>query len=228
VRSDPPAVVDAGWVKTPIDAFILARLEHEGLSPAPPIGRAQLVRRLSLDLTGLPPTPSETQAFLDDARPDAEQALLERLLASPRASEHWTRDWLDLARYADSNGYQVDLERNMWPWRDWVIAAFDRNMPFDRFTIAQLAGDLVDGGAETLATAYNRNHCITTEGGVIDEEYRTIYAVDRVNTMASTWLGLTTGCARCHDHKYDPMTQRDFYRILACFNQIGEHGSGDG
>lgn len=225
---EPPAVRDAGWVRSPIDAFILARLEREGLSPAPAIGRAQLIRRLSLDLTGLPPTPAETQAFLDDASPDAERSLIDRLLSSPRAAEHWTRDWLDLARYADSNGYQVDLERNMWPWRDWVIAAFDRNMPFDRFTIAQLAGDLVDGGKDALATGYNRNHCITTEGGVIDEEYRTIYAVDRVNTIASTWLGLTTGCARCHDHKYDPMTQRDFYRIMACFNQIGERGSGDG
>lgn len=227
-RQEPPAVSDAGWVKSPIDAFILARLEQEGLSPAPAVGRAQLIRRLSLDLTGLPPTPAETQAFQGDASPDAEQRLIERLLTSPRAAEHWTRDWLDLARYADSNGYQVDLERNMWPWRDWVIAAFDRNLPFDRFTIAQLAGDLVDGGQDALATGYNRNHCITTEGGVIDEEYRTIYAVDRVNTMASTWLGLTTGCARCHDHKYDPMTQRDFYRMMACFNQIGERGSGDG
>lgn len=220
----PPPVQDPSWIKSPIDAFVLARLEAEGLTPAPPVDRAHYLRRLSLDLSGLPPSPEEVSAFEADASSGAEEAAIERLLSSPRTAENWTRDWLDIARYADSNGYQVDLEREMWPWRDWVISAFQKDLRLDRFIRLQLAGDLLDDPDGTLASAFNRNHAVTTEGGVVEEEYRSIYAADRVNTIGAAFLGLTVGCARCHDHKYDPLTTLDYYRLTACFNQIDDAG----
>jgi hypothetical protein len=215
-------------VRNPIDAFVLARLESEGLSPAPAAPRETLIRRLSLDLTGLPPTPEEVEAFLRDPAPDAYERLVERLLASPGFGERLAWDWLDAARYADSNGYQGDNDRTMWPWRDWVVAAFNRNLPYDQFTIWQLAGDLLPSATaeQKLATAFCRNHMINGEGGRIPEENRVDYVMDMAETMGTVWLGLTFNCCRCHDHKYDPLTRRDYYRLFAFFNQTPVDGSG--
>ena len=221
-----PEVRDQNWPRGPIDRFVLARLEQEGLKPAPEADRRTLIRRVTLDLTGLPPTPAEVRAFLADDAPDAYEKRVDRLLASPRHAEQMARQWLDLARFADTNGYQYDQERTQWPWRDWVIDAFARNMPFDQFTIEQLAGDLLPGAEpmQILATGLNRNHGITVEGGVIDEEYRVEYVMDRVNTTSTIWLGLTVGCSRCHDHKFDPISRKEFYQFYAFFNQVDEKG----
>ncbi len=229
-RPDLPPVADAGWPRNAIDRFILARLEAAGLQPAPEADRAALVRRLALDLTGLPPSLAEVDAFLADPAPDAYDKLADRLLASPRYGEHMARQWLDAARYADTHGYFTDHERFMWRWRDWVIAAFNRNLSFDRFTIDQLAGDLLPDATtdERIATGFHRNHMMNEETGIIDEEYRVEYVLDRVRTTASVWLGLTLGCAQCHDHKYDPMSQRDFYRFFAFFNNVPESGLSGG
>ncbi|MDZ4365606.1 MAG: DUF1549 domain-containing protein, partial [Afipia sp.] len=225
-RPELPRVKDSHWLRNPVDNFILARLEREGLHPSPEADRAALIRRVSLDLTGLPPPPAEVDAFLADATPQAYERVVDRLLASPRHGERMASRWLDAARYADTNGYQSDGDRHMWRWRDWVIDAFNRNLPFDQFTIEQLAGDLLPNAttAQHIATGFNRNHRGNAEGGIVPEEYAAEYVVDRVDTTATVWLGLTMGCARCHDHKYDPLTQREFYSVFAFFNNVPENG----
>lgn len=225
-RPEPPRVEDSGWPSNPIDQFVLARIEAAGLKPSPLAIREKLIRRVAFDLTGLPPTPQELQDFLGDESPQAVSRMIDHYLGSSAYGEHLARTWLDLARYADSNGYQYDTERQQWVWRDWVIAAYNQNMPFDQFTIEQLAGDLLPEATpqQRLATGFNRNHGVTIEGGVIDEEYRTEYVIDRVVTTGSTWLGLTLLCARCHDHKFDPLSQREFYQFMAFFNQVPERG----
>jgi hypothetical protein len=217
-----PPVRSPDWVRNPIDRFILTRLEHEGLHPSPEADKPTLIRRVTLDLTGLPPTPAEVDAFLHDASPDAYGHLVDRLLASSRYGERMAFRWMEAARYGDTNGYQTDGPRDMWRWRDWVIDAFNRNMPYDQFTIEQLAGDLLPNPTldQRIATAFNRNHRTSGEGGIIPEEYRVEYVADRAQTTASVWMGLTVGCARCHDHKYDPISQKDFYRLFAYFNQV--------
>ena len=222
----PPAPKDAAWVRGPIDRFILASLEARGLRPAAEATRETLIRRLTFDLTGLPPTLAEIDAFVDDRAPDAYEKVVDRLLASPAYGERMAADWLDIARYADSHGYQDDGMRQMWPWRDWVISAFNRNLPVDQFITWQLAGDLLPNPTEEqrLATGFNRNHMQTQEGGVVPEEYRTEYVVDRVNTFGRAFLGLSVECARCHDHKYDPVTQKEFYRLFSFFNSVNETG----
>lgn len=223
----PPVRPDVPAQANPIDHWVQAKLP-DSVTPAEQADRATLVRRVSLDLTGIPPTPAEVNAFVNDPAEDdvAYKKVVDRLLASPRYAEQRTRYWLDAARYADTSGYQYDKIRDQWVWRDWVIHAFDSNMPFDEFTIAQTAGDLLpDLTPQTrLATGFHRNHPITIEGGVIDEEYRTEYVMDRVVTSTTTWLGLTFLCARCHDHKYDPISQDDFYSFYAFFNSVPERG----
>ncbi|MBY0232627.1 MAG: PSD1 and planctomycete cytochrome C domain-containing protein [Gemmataceae bacterium] len=223
-----PAVPAAGGAN-PIDAFIRDRLIREKLGPSPEAPRSTLLRRLSSDLTGLPPAPEEVRAFVEDKRPDATERLVDRLLASPRYGERLALDWLDSARYADSNGYQSDRDRIMWPWRDWAVREFNRNAPFDRFTVEQIAGDLLPGATsdQRLATGFHRNHPLNGEGGRIAEESRVDYVVDRVDTTATVWLGLTLGCARCHDHKFDPFSSKDYYRLYAYFNSIDESGAVD-
>jgi Protein of unknown function (DUF1553)/Protein of unknown function (DUF1549)/Planctomycete cytochrome C len=223
-RPPLPAVKNSGWPRNAIDHFVLARLEKEGLTPSPEADRPTLIRRLSLDLTGLPPTIAEVDAFLADHRPDAYERLVDRLLASPRYGECWGRHWLDRARYADTNGYEKDRERSIWPYRDWVIRALNRDMPFDRFTIAQIAGDLLPGATldDRIATGFHRNTMINEEGGIDVEEFRYAAMIDRQNTTGTVWLGLTIGCAQCHSHKYDPITQREYYRLLAFLNNADE------
>ncbi len=210
----------------PIDFFVKERLAREGLSMSPPASRETLIRRVSLDLTGLPPTPQEVDAFVADKSSDAFEKVVDRLLDSKRYAERMTIRWLEAARYADTNGYQTDGERSMWRWRDWVLNAFDRNMPFDQFTIEQLAGDLLPNATrdQLIATGFNRNHRTSAEGGIIDEEFRVEYVADRTETTATVWMGLTVGCARCHDHKYDPITQKEFFQLFAFFNQMREKG----
>ncbi len=223
----PPTVTNAAWPRNPIDNFVLARLEFEGIAPAPEADRHTLIRRVTLDLTGLPPTPEEVAAFINDPAPDAYEQVVERLLASPHHGEHRARQWLDVARYADTNGYAADIARTMWRYRDWVIQAFNANMPFDQFTIEQLAGDLLPEPTleQRIATGFNRNHPIMMEGGAIFEEFRVQNVVDRVDTTATTWLGLTMKCAQCHDHKYDPISQKEFYEFYAYFNNVSEEES---
>jgi hypothetical protein len=225
-RHGPPAVKRPEWSRNPIDAFVLARLEKDRLSPSATAAKATLIRRVSLDLTGLPPSPREVDDFLADPSPDTYEKLVDRLLASPGYGERMAMDWLDGARYADTNGYQNDFARTMWPWRDWVIAEFNANEPFDRFTIEQIAGDLLPGAtlAQRIATGFNRNNRTVTEAGSIDEEWRVENAVDRIETTATVFLGLTMGCARCHDHKYDPISQAEFYQFFGFFNSINEKG----
>ena len=244
-----PQPKNLAWIKNPIDAFVLERLEREGLQPSPEADPETLCRRLHLDLTGLPPTPTELKDFVNSYSPspplplspsDSEEkesgrgreweksysATVDRLLASPRYGERMAGPWLDAARYADTNGYQTDGPRTMWRWRDWVINAFNQNMPYDQFTIEQLAGDLLPTPTleQRIATGFNRNHRMNAEGGIIPEEFLVEYVVDRVETTSTVWLGLTLGCARCHDHKYDPFTQREFYQLFAFFNQVPEPG----
>ncbi len=222
-----PRVKQTSWPHNAIDHFVLKRLEAEGLKPSPKVDRATLLLRVTFDLTGLRPSLAELNAFLADDSPDAYQKVVDHLLASPRYGEHLGRYWLDAARYADTNGYQYDTHRDMWPWRDWVINAYNRNLPFDQFTIEQLAGDLLPNATldQKIATGFNRNHPITIEGGVIDEEYRTEYVIDRVTTTAQVWMGLSFICARCHEHKYDPIPQKEFYQFFAFFNQVPEKGN---
>ncbi|MFM8579425.1 MAG: DUF1549 domain-containing protein, partial [Planctomycetaceae bacterium] len=219
-----PSSTPQGWIGNPIDAFVLARLESEGLSPSPEADRAMLCRRVHLDLVGLPPSPAELQAFLADASPDSYERLVERLLASPRYGERWARRWLDLARYADTNGYEKDRERSIWPWRDWVIRAINDDMPFDAFTIRQIAGDMLPGGTsdDILATGFHRNTMLNEEGGIDPLEFRYLAMVDRVGTTGATWLGLTTACAQCHSHKFDPITQVDYFGLMACLDNADE------
>jgi hypothetical protein len=225
-RPPLPAVRERSWVRNPIDTFVLARLEREGLTPSPEADRTTLIRRVTLDLTGLPPTPAEVDAFLADSSRGAYARVVDRLLRSPRHGERMAFPWLEAARYADTNGYQSDGERSMWRWRDWVIDAFNSNMPFDRFAVEQLAGDLLPQPTleERIATGFNRNHRGNAEGGIIPEEYAVEYVVDRVDTTATVFLGLTMGCARCHDHKFDPIRQREYYRVFAFFNNVPERG----
>ncbi len=226
VRREPPAVRDRAWPRNPIDRFILARLEREGLRPTAEASAASLLRRAALDLTGIPPTPAEVDALLADRTPGAWERAVDRLLASPRYGERMAFRWLDAARYADTNGYQYDGERSMWRWRDCVIAAFNSNMPYSRFLVEQIAGDLLPNATldQRIATGFNRNHRGNSEDGIIDAEYAVEYVVDRVETTATTFLGLTMGCARCHNHKYDPISQREFYQFFAYFNNIPELG----
>ena len=223
---EPPAVVQSSWVRNPIDQFILARLEREGLKPSPEADKATLLRRVTLDLTGLPPAPSEIDAFLADSSPDAYERRVDELLRSPHYGERMAVPWLDAARYADTHGYHIDSLRGMWPWRDWVIDAFNQNMPFDRFAIEQLAGDLLPDATkeQKIASGFNRNHMINFEGGAIADEYQVEYVVDRVEATSSAFMGLTMGCARCHSHKFDPITHKEFYQFFAFFNNVPEVG----
>ena len=218
------------WPRNPVDNFVLFRLQTEGLQPTAEAKKTTLIRRATLDLTGLPPTPSEVEAFLADGSPDAYDRLIDRLLCSPRYGEQMAVAWLDAARYADTNGFEVDNAREMWAWRDWVIKAFNRNMHFDQFTIEQLAGDLLADATldQKIATGFNRNHRINNEGGVIPEEFRVEYVVDRLDTTSTVWMGLTVACARCHDHKYDPISQREFYGLFSFFNNVPEKGKDGG
>jgi mono/diheme cytochrome c family protein len=227
VRSPVPALTRPARVINPIDQFILARVHAAGLEQNPEADRATLLRRVTLDLTGLPPTPAEVDAFLTDHADGAYERVVDRLLSSPRYGEQMAQAWLDLARYADSNGFQVDSSRQMWPWRDWVIDAFNRNLPFDQFTIEQLAGDLLPESTlpQRVATGFNRNHRLNGEGGLIAEEWRVETVIDRVETTGLTWLGLTLNCCRCHDHKYDPISQAEFYRFFSYFNNVPESGT---
>ena len=233
VRPDIPSVSGTATapnslIRNPIDAFIQSRLAGSGLSASAEAPRSALIRRLSMDLTGLPPSPEETAAFVNDSGADAYDRLVDRLLASVHFGERMAWDWLDAARYADSNGYQGDTERTMWPWRDWVVDAFNRNLPYDEFTLQQLAGDLLPdaGESERLATAFCRNHMINGEGGRIAEENRVDYVMDMAETTGTLWLGLTLNCCRCHDHKFDALTQRDYYSMFAFFNQTPVTGDG--
>ncbi|MBA4186948.1 MAG: chromosome segregation protein [Planctomycetaceae bacterium] len=215
-------------IRNPVDAFIAERLIREQLLPSPPAEKERLIRRVTLDLTGLPPTLEAVDAFLKDDSPKAYETVVDRLLKSERFGERMAWDWLDAARYADSNGYQGDGERTMWPWRDWVIRAFNDNMPYDRFTVEQLAGDLLPNPTreQTLATGFNRNHMINGEGGRIAEENRVEYVFDQAETVGTIWLGLTFTCSRCHDHKFDPLSKRDYYKLFAYFNQTPVNGAG--
>ena len=218
-RPDVPAVGRKDWVRNPVDAFVLSRLEQEKLGPSPEASRTTLLRRVTLDLTGLPPTPQEVDAFVADRAPDAYDKVVERLLASPHYGERWARPWLDLARYADTNGYEKDNRREIWKYRDWVIAAFNRDLPFDRFTVEQVAGDMLPDATadQKIASGFHRNAMTNEEGGVDPEESRYEVLVDRANTTATVWLGSTLACAQCHNHKYDPFTQKDYFRLLAFF-----------
>lgn len=244
VRPGVPVLKTKGWAKNPIDAFVLAKLEKEGLAPSPEASRESLIRRVTLDLTGLPPTPADVDGFLKDTSPDAYEKVVDRLLASPRYGERMVWEWLDAARYADTNGYQADPTRTMWPWRDWVVRAMNENMPFDQFAVWQIAGDLLANGEkwegrapqaaklneedlkrdQRLASAFNRNHPFNGEGGRIPEETRVEDVMDRTDTVGTTFLGLTIGCAKCHDHKYDPISQKEYYSLSAYFNQCSETG----
>jgi len=222
----PPRTGNPGWCRNPIDQFVLARLESAGLRPATEADRRTLIRRVSLDLTGLPPKLSEVEAFVADESPDAWERVVDGLLASQAYGEHMAVAWLDAARYADTSGYQNDGPRSMWRWRDWVIEAFNRNLPFDQFTVEQIAGDLLEEPTleQRIATGFNRNHRGNAEGGIIPEEYQVEYVADRVDTTFAVWQGLTMGCARCHDHKYDPLSQREYYQVFAWFNNLPESG----
>ena len=227
IRPPLPPVAHSAWTRNEIDRFVLARLEKESLSPQTEADRHTLARRLYLDLTGLPPAWDEVQAFAKDESPDAYEKLVDRLLASPRYGEHMARGWLDLARYADSNGYQVDLARSIWPYREWVINAFNANQPFDLFTLEQLAGDLLPNATlqQRIATGFNRNTKINDEGGGDEEEYRVKAVKDRVATLGTTWLGLTLNCAECHTHKYDPISHDEYYQFYSFFNNTTDGGN---
>lgn len=227
-RPAPPQVINHVWPRNAIDRFVLARLKREGLKPSAKADKATLIRRATLDLTGLPPTLEEIDAFERESlhNQDAYANLIDRLLASPRYGERMALGWLDAARYADTNGYFTDNDRTMWRWRDWVIDAFNENMPFDQFTIEQLAGDLLPAATldQRIATGFNRNHMVNNETGIIEEEFRVEYVADRVDTTATVWMGLTLRCARCHDHKFDPISQKDFYRFFSFFNNVPDRG----
>ncbi len=231
--STPSALIpevndDDGWARNEIDLFVLARLDSEGLTPAPAADPEKLVRRVYLTLTGLPPSLAEIEAYAADPSDAAYERMVDGLLESPRYGEHMAAAWLDIARYSDTDGYQYDRNRPAWPWRDWVIEAFNSNMPFDQFTIEQLAGDLLPEPTERsiLATAFNRNHAIQGENGLLKDSFRDRYVTDRVETLGKAWLGLTLGCAKCHDHKFDPILAQDFYGLYDCFNQIDEKDNG--
>ena len=226
-RPELPAVQRADWVVNPIDRFVLAKLESAGLSPSPPADRKTLIKRLSIDLVGLPPTPEEVEAFAADPDPLAYEKLVDRLLKSRHYGERLALPWLDAARYADSNGFQQDGDTWQWIWRDWVVQALNDDMPFDQFTIWQLAGDLLPNATneQKIASGFNRNHLLNGEGGAIPEEQRFVILFDRIDTTSTTWLGLTMACAQCHDHKYDPLTKQDYYSLLDAFNRVPESGT---
>jgi Protein of unknown function (DUF1549)/Protein of unknown function (DUF1553)/Planctomycete cytochrome C len=226
VRPPYPAVKNKEWARNGIDHFVLARLEAEGLSPAPEAERAILIRRVSLDLTGLPPSVGEVDAFVKDTGPDAYEKAVDRLLRSPHYGEHQARAWLDYARYADTNGYEKDQRRTAWSYRDWVIDAFNRDLPFDQFTIEQLAGDLLPAATleQQIATGFHRNTMTNTEGGTDDEEFRVAAVVDRINTTMEVWMGTTIGCAQCHNHKFDPFSQKEYYQLFAFLNSTEDRG----
>ncbi len=225
-RASLPEVRAPAWARTPIDRFILATLERERLEPSPEAARETLIRRVTLDLTGLPPTPDEVAAFVNDHRPGAWSRVVDRLLASPHYGERMALEWLDAARYADTHGYLFDTQRFMWRWRDQVIESFNDNQPFDEFTVEQLAGDLLPDAtlAQKIASGFNRNHVINNEAGATPQEYYVENILDRVNTTATVWMGLTASCAQCHDHKYDPISQREYYQLYAFFNNLPEAG----
>ena len=227
VRPAPPKVRDNAWARNPIDAFVLARLESGGLPPSPEADRPTLIKRLSIDLTGLPPTPDEVRLFVNDRSPDAYAKLVEKLLASPHYGERMALSWLDAARYADSNGFQQDGDTWQWIWRDWVVRAYNQDMPFDQFSTWQLAGDLLPNATndQKIASGFNRNHMLNGEGGAIAEEQRFVNLFDRMDTTSTNWLALTMACAQCHDHKYDPITSRDYYRLMDAFNRVPERGT---
>ncbi len=227
VRVDPSPMPSRSWGHNPIDRFVLARLEKERLGPSREADRSVLLRRVTLDLTGLPPTPKEIDAFLADSSRAAYERVVDRLLSSPRYGERMAVAWLDAARYSDTHGYLFDTERSMWRWREWVIDAYNSGMPFDQFTIEQLAGDLLDEPTlrQKIATGFNRNHIINNEAGAIPMEYLVENIVDRVATTSTVWMGLTMECARCHEHKYDPISQKEFYQLYAFFDRVPERGS---
>lgn len=229
VRPALPSVGEASWPRNPIDYFVLARLEKEGLRPSPQADPYTLARRVSLDLSGLPPEPGVLAAYLANPDDEAYETLVDRLLASPQYGERWARVWLDLARYADTQGYEKDNHRTIWPYRDWVVRALNDNLPFDRFTILQLAGDLLPspGADELIATGFHRNTMTNTEGGTDDEEFRDAAVKDRVAVTGQVWMGLTWGCAQCHTHKYDPITHKEFYQLYAFFNQTEDEDKPD-
>jgi hypothetical protein len=224
LRQSPPTVVQVEWARNPIDRFILARLEQEKLTPSAEADRLTLIRRLSFDLLGLPPTPQEVDEFVADDRPDAYEKLVDRLLASPHFGERWGRLWLDVARYADSNGYSIDAPREIWKYRDWVIEAHNQDLPYDRFVIEQMAGDMLPNATvpQRVATGFHRNTPINQEGGIDVEQFRIESVYDRVNTTGSAFLGLTLACARCHDHKFDPISQREYFQLFAFLNNADE------
>ena len=229
VRVEPPAVKDDKWVRNPIDRFLLARLEREGLAPSPEADRETLIRRAALDLTGLPPTPAEVDAFVADQSPDAYEKLVDRLLGQDAFGEHWARTWLDLARYGDSAGYANDPPRTIWLFRDYVIRSFNQNKPFDQFTVEQLAGDMLPNPTDEqlIATAFHRNTMTNTEGGTTPEEYRNAAIIDRVNTTMTVWMGTSIACCQCHDHKYDPLTNKEYFQLFAIFNNTADANRGD-
>ena len=220
VRPDLPTVKDKDWPRNPVDYFVLSRLEAEGLRPSPEADRLVLARRLALDLTGLPPTWEEAMAFVHDERDNAYEVYVDSLLAKDAFGERWARVWLDLARYADSAGYADDPPRTIWAFRDYVIRSLNENKPFDQFTIEQIAGDLLDSPTDQqlTATAFHRNTLTNNEGGTNDEEFRNVAVVDRVNTTMAVWMGTTMACAQCHTHKYDPITQEEYFKFFAFFN----------
>ena len=224
LKAPLPVVKAKDWPRQPLDHFVLARLEQEGWSPAAPADRMTLARRVYLDLIGLPPTPEEADAFVQDAAPDAYEKLVDTLLKSPHYGERWGRRWMDLARYADTNGYEKDRQRTIWPWRDWVINALNADLPFDQFTVEQLAGDLLPNATvnQRIATGFHRNTMLNEEGGIDPLEFRYLATVDRVNTTGTTWLGLTVGCVQCHTHKYDPLLHREYYQLMALLNNADE------
>jgi hypothetical protein len=224
VRPELPEVKNSAWPRNSVDSFILARLEKEGLAPSPEADRYTLMRRVTLDLTGLPPTPEEANQFALDSSPDAYEKLVDRLLVSPHFGERWARHWLDLARYADTNGYEKDRVRSIWPYRDWVIEAFNQDLPFNQFTIEQIAGDMLDNAStsQRAATGFHRNTMVNEEGGIDVEEFRYESVVDRLKTTGTVFLGLTVGCCQCHDHKYDPISQREYYQMFSFLNNADE------
>ena len=225
-----PTISRPEWIRTPIDAFILRQLDAERLSPSPQADEAKLVRRVYLDLIGLPPSVEDVAAFVASGRPDKYEQAVEQLLASPQYGARWARPWLDAARYADSNGYQADQYREVWPYRDWVIDAMNADLPFDRFTLEQLAGDLLPNAtiAQKIATGFSRLTTCNVEAGVDPEENRVNQILDRVNTTGTVWLGTSIECAQCHNHKYDPFTQRDYYQLFAYFNNTPLEVEGNG
>ena len=221
-----PEVSDPNWPRNPIDRFVLRNLDQRRLQPSPEADRRTLIRRLYLDLTGLPPTPDEIKGFLEDKKPDAYERLVDHLLASDGYAERMTLVWMDAARYGDTSVFHDDGPRTMWPWRDWVLDAYKQNMPFDQFTVEQLAGDLLPESTveQKIASGFNRNHATTDEGGVIAEEFRVEYVVDRVKTTANVWMGLTMECAQCHSHMYDPISQEEYYGFYAFYNNNADPG----